>query len=186
MGKRVWMPIYDNDPNLIPQLEAQDQSVVSEKKAKVFLKVNRHNGTLEPYLCLKIPVIDPQTQQVVGIYAQGLAFSRVSLTALLKHQEKNKHPDLNIKLSPREKQVIFLFLANLSSLEIAETIGKFEGKKISKSTIDSLFNDQLYIKFDVHSRPALYALLQERGYDRLIPKELLTGGSTELGELLVY
>lgn len=105
-------------------------------------------------------------------------------TALLKKHQLNasEFP----KLSKREKQVIFFFMANLSSLEIAEMIYKIEGKKVAKSTIDSLFNDQLYAKFDVYSRPALYQKLQAMGYDQLTPKEVLSPTSRMLDAMRIY
>jgi hypothetical protein len=68
----------------------------------------------------------------------------------------------------------------LTSQEIADIIFKIEGKKISKSTIDSLFNDQLYIKFNVGSRTALYKKLEQLGYDKLIPSDVLSSTSTPL------
>lgn len=90
------------------------------------------------------------------------------------------------KLSRREKQVIFFFMANLSSQEITEMLYKIEGKHIAKSTIDSLFNDQLYVKFDVYSRAALYKKLQMLGYGQLIPKELLSCTSIMLDVVRAY
>lgn len=77
-------------------------------------------------------------------------------------------------------------MANLSSQEIADMIYEIEGKKIAKSTVDSLFNDQLYTKFDVYSRLALYKRLQALGYDQLTPKELLSTTSKLLDVMRIY
>ncbi len=60
------------------------------------------------------------------------------------------------------------------------------GKSITKSTVDSIFNDQLYAKFDVYSRIALYKKLQSLGYDQLIPKELLSTKSIMLDIMKAY
>ena len=91
-----------------------------------------------------------------------------------------------IKLSKREKQVIFLFLANLNSQEIADTLFKIDNKRITKSTIDSVFTDQLYLKFKVASCTALHKKLLELSYHEFIPQEILVCSSTPLKTLKIY
>jgi hypothetical protein len=74
----------------------------------------------------------------------------------------------------------------MSSQAIAEMLFQLEGKRVSKSTIDSIFNDQLYAKFDVYSRTALYNKLQELGYETKIPKDLLKNTSSLLDVINTY
>lgn len=189
-GKKVWLHLYDNDANFEEIIVAEDQTIIKSRESKLALKINKFHTGLLPYTCIKTPLINPKTNHVVGLLFQGFEIG----TMLLKKNaikvtvsEKNHAKSSALpKLTKREKQVIFFFMANLSSQEIAEMIYKMEGKKIAKSTIDSLFNDQLYAKFDVYSRPALYKKLQALGYDQLTPKELLSATSKLLDVMRVY
>ena len=79
----------------------------------------------------------------------------------------------NLKLTQREKEVIFFFMANCSSYEIAINIGKIYNKSISKSTIDSIFSNQLYLKFNVISRIQLQEELAKLGYATILPKSVI-------------
>ncbi len=91
-----------------------------------------------------------------------------------------------IKLSKREKQVVFLFLSNFNSQEIANILSQIDNKSISKNTIDSVFADQLFIKFNVVNRTALRNELLKYDFNRLIPKELLIDTSIPLDKMSTY
>ncbi len=190
IGQKIWLPLYDNDASFEDILVAEDQMIIQSREAKVVLKINLIHSELIPYTCIKAPLINPETNNVVGLFFQGFEmvetlFQKYAAKTLASEKNPLKLSKLP-HLSKREKQVIFFFMANLSSQEITEMIYKIEGKKIAKSTIDSLFNDQLYAKFNVYSRPELYKKLQALGYDQLTPKELLTPSSTMLGVMRVY
>lgn len=190
IDKKIWLPLYDNDVNFEEIISEEDQMIFNSRETKTVLKINKFQNGLIPYTCIKTPIINPNTNHVVGLLMQGF---EVGIDLLKKHAVTNidfKKNSANAaelpKLSKREKQIIFFFMANLSSQEIAEMIYKIEAKKVAKSTIDSLFNDQLYAKFDVYSRPALYKKLQTLGYDQLTPKELLSVASKILDVQRVY
>lgn len=190
LGKKIWLSLYDNDMNFEKIIVDEDQGIIDSREPKLVLKINRFCQGLMPYLAIKTPIINPETNHVVGILFQGW---EICTTALTAHLASTFQPDKKIenlsdrpKLSKREKEVIFFFMANLSSQEIAEMLYTIGGKPISKSTVDSIFNDQLYEKFDVYSRIALYKKLQSLGYDQLIPKELLSTKSIVLDIMKPY
>ncbi len=131
-------------------------------------------------------IINPETQNVVGILTQGFPAHSLSPEEIMFELDKEEHIEGTPKLTTREKQVIFLFLANYTSQDIAQKIGQFEGKKISKSTIDGVFNDRLYLKFDVHSRSKLREKLLSLGLASRIPKELLSIRSIDLNNIKTY
>jgi len=60
-----------------------------------------------------------------------------------------------IKLSRREKQILYYLAMGKSTKEIATIIGNLDSKIISYKTILSIINKKLYIKFDVISRGQL-------------------------------
>ncbi|MED7820227.1 MULTISPECIES: hypothetical protein [unclassified Francisella] len=188
INKDLWLPLYDNDPNIEKIVRQEEKDVIENKKVRIALKINRLQNKLTPYITHKLPIINSKTNNVVGVFCYCLGIGKINIETILQNALTTSVRQTNdsIMLSRREKQVIYLFMANLSSQEIASVISKIDKKKITKSTIDSLFNDQLYIKFSVYSRPELYKKLQVMGFDNLIPQELLKAGSTLLNSLMVY
>ena len=189
IGKKVWLSLYDDDPSFEKIIIEEDQKIINSREPNVLLKINKFCTGLMSYLAVKTPLINPETNHVVGILFQGFEIGLTDLTTVVKNLTPPKKlvelHDLP-KLTKREKQIVFFFMANLSSHEIAEMLYTIEGKRISKSTIDSIFNDQLYLKFDVYNRVALYKKLQSLGYEKMIPKELLSPKSIMLDIIHAY
>ena len=190
LGKKIWLSLYDNDMDFEKVIVDEDQVIINGREPKLVLKINRFCQGLTPYLAIKTPIINPETNHVVGVLFQGWEICTTALTthliSTLQSPKKIKNVSNQQKLSKREKEVIFFFMANLSSQEISEMLYKIGGKSITKSTVDSIFNDQLYAKFDVYSRIALYKKLQSLGYEQLIPKELLSTKSIMLDIMKAY
>ncbi len=170
---------------------SEDQKVFKSRKLQAFLKIDRFHNMIKPLIFIKSPIINPNTNNVVGLLLQVFEYGItnnfhqqiVSLYNSFSTKAKQLVP---IKLSKREKQVIFFFLAHLSSQEIAETLHKLENKRVTKSTIDSIFTDQLYLKFDVTNRIALHQKLLELGYNKFIPQEILISSSVPLEAAKIY
>ena len=188
IGKKVWLPLYGDQVEVEKMILAEDQKIISSHEPALLLKINKFPAGLKPYFCFKSPLINPENNNVEGLIIYGF---EAGLTAFKKHFTKsiaNKSDVINaaIHLTKREKQVIYFFMSHLSSQEIADVLYEMEGKKVSKSTIDTVFNEQLYPKFKAYSRPELYQKLQDAGYENLIPKEILQSGSFFLPVLQVY
>ena len=126
------------------------------------------------------PIVNPETKNVVALHVNVNRLDIFNLSILLASYYKNE--DLTLRelkgpvLTEREKQVVFFFLLNLESYTIAEVLSKIENKKITKNSIDQLFFKQLLPKFGVYSRKALYNILNENGYTRFIPQNILNDG----------
>ncbi|MDP1573781.1 MAG: hypothetical protein Q8L78_02440 [Coxiellaceae bacterium] len=188
IGKKVWLPLYGDQVEVEKMILAEDQKIISAREPALLLKVNKFSTGLKPYFCFKSPLINLENNSVEGLIIYGF---EAGLTAFKKHFVKstaNKSSLTNtaIHLTKREKQVIYFFMSHLGSQEIADVLHEMEGKKVSKSTIDTVFNKQLYPKFKVYSRSELYEKLQNAGYENLIPKEILQSGSFFLPVLQVY
>ncbi len=170
----------------------EDNEIIATKKPKAFLHIDKIKSRLTPLTFIKSPIIDPDNQEVIGVLCQAFEFATIDPREQLLRAYDNL-PSIEgtlrggcPKLTRREKQVIFLFLSNLNSQEITEVFYKLEGKKVSKSTIDSLFTDQLFPKFEVYNRQALYAKLINLGYNRLIPEEMLISQTFMLDTQSIY
>ncbi len=170
---------------------AEDINVITHKKRYEFLKIGNFCNKIQPLIVIKDPIINRTTGNVVGIFYWWKKISMNSLNQEIISSfnviSTNKTGvTIGVKLSKREKQVIFLFLTNLSSQEIASTLSLMDNKVITKSTIDGLFTEQLFVKFAVHSRVALREKLISLGFDHVIPKELLVSISIPLHEMNTY
>lgn len=111
IGKKVWLPLYDNDANFEEIIAAEDQTIIKSRESKVVLKINKFHAGLLPYTCIKTPLINPKTNHVVGLLFQGF---EIGTELLKKHamkaivSEKNHMKSFELpKLSKREKQVVF-------------------------------------------------------------------------------
>jgi hypothetical protein len=169
----------------------EDQSVIKSRKRHYTLKIHKFCGKIQPMLSMKEPIINPHTNEVVAIFIQTsklsmASFSQEIIKSLSNTKIINSSARQAYKLSKREKQVIFLFLSHLSSQEIADILSKMDTKKIAKSTIDGIFTEQLFVKFNVVNRVGLRKKLNELGYTQAIPAEILDGTIIPLQELQVY
>lgn len=191
IGKTVWFPLYDNDLDIEKIIREEDLFILNSRKPKMVFKINHFTTGLTPYICNKSPLINPETNDIVGILFQGFEIGIINVHQYLLKGISDPSKNISLSeecrhLSKREKQAIFLFMANLSSQEIAEVLYQIEKKQISKSGVDTLFYDQLYPKFKVRTRQALYKKLKAMGYDDMIPKEILISSSMLLNRMNVY
>lgn len=168
----------------------EDQQIIKTRKALPFIHIDSIKGKLTPLTFIKSPIID-NNNQVIGILCQVFEFTTLDPAQQILNMYKNLHLNKQSnqqlpKLSKREKQIIFLFLANLNSTEMVEIIHKMENKKLSKGTIDCVFTDQLFPKFEVYNRQALYAKLFQLGYNKLIPIEMIPKNTIPLEMRNIY
>lgn len=180
LGKKTYQKLYD-DHEIDRVLVQEDRLVIKNKQTIHLLKIHKVCEKLKPHICIKYPVLN-DVGDVIGILFQTIEISMYNFGEYLvdahKYEISANSGNLELPhLTKREQQVVYLFMNNFTSLEIADAIGQIEGKKISKSAIDNLFNDQLYKKFNVHNRPALLKILQKTGQNNLVPNSLLSSGS---------
>ena len=123
------------------------------------------------------PVYNAETGNIIALLCLAHNLEVFNLVDILRRFYKTGNlispRPINLQLTEREKQVIFFFLLNLDSRSIAEILTKIENKKISESSINHMFNQQLFPKFEVFNRKALYDKLIDSGYSRLMPKNIL-------------
>ena len=188
IGKVYLMPHFDQFLDIALD---EDSKVIKSRESHIFLKINKFHNVLKPLIFIKSPIINPSTQNVVGILFQAFEYGVANnfhqqISNLYNEFLINTKKLCAIKLSKREKQVVFFFLAHLGSQEIADMLYQLENKRITKSTVDSVFTDQLYLKFNVTNRVALYKKLLELDYDKFIPQEILISSSTPLEKVKIY
>ncbi len=182
--------MFINDANSALRI-CEDQQIIATRTALPFIHIDKIKGKLKPLTFIKSPIVDNSSNQVIGILCQAFDFATLNPAQqiLNTYQSLNLEPQQNQTLphlSKREKQIVFLFLANLNSAEMVDVIYQMEGKKLRKGTIDCVFTDQLFPKFQVYNRQALYAKLVQLGYNRLIPNEMLPKQTMALDTHTIY
>jgi len=156
----------------------QMKAVETRKSVKYLLMGSLRNGQPRFLIVSYAPIISPKTNNIIALYSNSKLVDTLNIWFVLsKYYAKGiavlDEFEYQIKLTNREKQVVFLFLLNLDSNTIAEIVSKIECKKISKNTIDQVFSMQLIPKFSVYNRKALYDKLVNLGYYRFVPNNVL-------------
>jgi len=156
--------------------EKEDHEVIQENHMISFLKIYPYPSGTRPLIFNKATLINKKTGNIIGIIIRVTDISVKNLASKILeiHQVKIGSQTItegaiSYNLTPREQQVIFLFMANFSSPDIAKIISQIEDKSISKSYIDKVFTDQLYVKFMVHDRKALFDKLYMLKLDDHLP-----------------
>ena len=167
--------LIDSNINTYRQRAIIEKKVIKLLSIRSFAKIGTIIGVVT-----NSPIINPETQNVVALHVYAHNLDVFNISSLLTNYYKNGtlsiHQPKGPFLTEREKQVIFFFLLNLESSTIAEVLGKVENKRISKNSIDQIFFKQLLPKFGVYSRKALYDKLNNLGYTRLVPQNILKDG----------
>lgn len=183
----------DKDLNIFPGTDfvevgtVEDEKVLLENHMISYLKIYPFVNGVKPLIFNKAALFNKFNNRKVGIAVRIFEISIKSLISKILeiHSIKlglsfYKNQIKNYKLTNREEQIIFLFLANFGSLDIAKIINQIEGKKITKSYVDKVFSQQLYAKFNVNDRKALFDKLNELGFSDYLPSHLLKFCSIEV------
>lgn len=182
----------ETNPKHLQQQQDIDLNQVIKNRQKVrSFAISEFDSKLQPFSLEKSPIINPHTNNVVGIFCNYRTLSFISMQLQIIRSLEVFDCDYTTdiskyKLTTREKEAIFLFLSGLSSKDIAFTLSKISGREISKSTVDSLFRDQLFLKFEVYNRDALFEKLLKLGFDRYVPTDLLPKVELPVSELIAY
>lgn len=174
------------------QSRNEEKIVLSKRKVIQSINFNFYDGKVQPYTTTKSPLINKNSDNVVGIHVvlQKIMYTNIKfslLKALEIYDLPLKDYDLSkYKLTKRECQVVFLFLNGLTSQEIASVLSKADGKELSKSAIDAVFSNQLRVKFDVYSRESLYQELIRLGFYRMIPNDLMVNIKLQISDVEIY
>lgn len=165
-----------------PEVMALQDKAIEKRSLVKYLLMGAFENSSTRFLVLSYaPIINPKTDNIVALYNSSKLVDTLNIWFILsKYYTKGVAVidkfEYQIKLTNREKQVVFLFLLNLDSSTIAKIISRIEGKTISKNAIDQVFKSQLIPKFSVFGRKALYDKLIDLGYYRFVPNNILRDG----------
>lgn len=128
------------------------------------------------------PIINHATQNIVGYLNTAHASSLNSIIKLIHslnytdNYEDHHHTKqlINIKLTKREKEIMFLYCLKLSCNDIAETLSNLHKKTISHHTVGNILRSKLFEKLHVHSGKALIeTVINNNLLNNNTPKEII-------------
>ena len=165
----------------------EEHNIIYNNSAEYYLNISTNNNHQIPVVFSKTPITNPHSGNVAGILIECLDMNIFSVSRNICRQMEIPNEPIKaqkaIRLSLREQQAVFLFLANFNSQDIADIINKIEGNHITKNTIDSIFRN-LFIKFDCANRVELFKRLIQYHFDQIIPKNILPECTIRLSRYL--
>jgi hypothetical protein len=152
-----------SDTKLIDNFQKQDSGIIKSQKRGIYLDVLSHQGTLKTVIVYKTPIINPSTNDVVGIYGQITTMLWPSIIKTLFKMHGSKGLLLNAKhlhdplsdypLTNIQHMVLFLSINNYSYSEIALLMNEF-GNKITPVQVNERL-ENLKLIFHVRTKAQL-------------------------------
>lgn len=154
----------------------QDEEVKSLRKEKFFIYVDRFD---QIGLIRKSPIINPFTNNVVGIIGYIIPFILPNISQLLYRVNNINHPivnkRLNYEMTTKQHMVLFLAVHNFSYTEISKVMTKI-GYSISPGRVNEHLESLKFI-FRVKSKEELIRKGLALSYHLYIPRGFLKSGS---------
>lgn len=170
--------------------EQEDKEVIKENHLISFMKIYPYPSGTRPVVFNKAALVNKKTGNTIGMMIRAIEIDIKNLPSKILdiHQIKVGSRSLdnnlaNYNLTPREQQIVFLFMANFSSPDIAKIISQVDGKNISKSYVDKVFSEQLYTKFNVNDRKALFDKLRALKFEDHLPPLFLKYCSVKISKI---
>lgn len=165
-------------------LVISNKVIANKSSIKMLLAHDFDNsGNIGAKIVTRKPIINPLTQNVVGLLDQFEDFNVNSNFAHLLFFVNKIHRENNlclvgadipgVKLGKRQHEILFLLLIGKSPKEIADFIIHFENSIISPATISAIINKQLYPKFEVSSTSQLIEKAILLGFANSIPESFI-------------
>lgn len=133
IGKKLELCSLEEEP-LITQIEAIRNTVIKEEKMISFMKMSNFNGSFKTYQLTYMPLFKPDGT-IFAILSSGKQarylmpreyFDHICTTKLKSLARKM---NLNIKLTDRQHQILYLLIYGLTQEEIAKVL------KITRTTV---------------------------------------------------
>ncbi len=147
---------------------------VEKKRVISYISLLPYAGLFKGYWSSIMPLFHPNGE-VIGFLCTATDYHLFGLNEFLLHYEKEIMPvklsisndELNIKLSKRQHEILFLICNGFSQEHAANILN------ISRGTVAKVITDQICPKFKIYSNSVkLIQTAKKLGIDRMIPKSL--------------
>ncbi len=167
----MYQQMEENQPHLVDKLvEIRKRVVDTKEEYQYLLNLHLHNG-IHSYRVTTYPVFAPDGS-VIATEIRCKVFYWFPFNQLLKDGlcEKPKLSSKHIKLTSRQKQIIFYLILGYPQQTIAEMIG------ISRGTIAKMIAEDICPKFNLPGTSAtvLVKTITQYDYEYLIPNGIIS------------
>lgn len=171
---------------LANKLQKQDLSTITKRNRGIYLEIIPYKGSLKIVVIYKTPIINPETDNVVGIYCQTenllwpslikTLFKMNNSKGLLLNQKNNTDPLIEYPLTNTQHIVLFLCINNYSYSEIALLMSEF-GNPITSVRVND-YLEQLKLIFHVRTKNQLIEKAIGLNFHTILPYDLFNNFST--------
>jgi hypothetical protein len=171
---------------LANKLQKQDLSTITKRNRGIYLEILPYKGTLKIVVIYKTPIINPETDNVVGIHCQvenllwpsliKTLFKMNNSKGLLLNQKNNTDPLIEYPLTNTQHIVLFLCINNYSYSEIALLMSEF-GNPITSVRVND-YLEQLKLIFHVRTKNQLIEKAIGLNFHTILPYDLFNNFST--------
>ena len=176
-----------NNPQIIKKIMTQDLQIISHKKCKNYLQIMFFNGKNNIWLQCKTPIINPETNNCVGIRGQitkliwphavkTLFKMHESNGLLIGHQGKSTNQFEDYPLNSFQHMVLFLCLNNYSYSAISVLLDEFGHTSTPVRVNDYL--EQLKLIFHVSTKGQLIEKAIGLNFNLFLPDGLFSKWSS--------
>lgn len=181
-------PKFIKNPQYLTAIQKEDQLVHDTLKTHRFLFIDNNNTI---FIVTKRPVINPATNNFVGIFACMRNFMHPHILNLIYKMNgvkfgmanANQTMPLKFELTERQHMVLFLYVNKYSNTEIASIMGIL-GQKLSAGRVNDHLENLKYI-FAVKSKEQLIEKAISYKYHLFIPRKFLKPGSYLLDDEII-
>ncbi|MFN8770961.1 MAG: helix-turn-helix transcriptional regulator [Neisseriaceae bacterium] len=171
---------------LMGKLQKQDLQVIKNRKRGIYLEIIPNAGSLKIVVINKTPIINPDTDNVLGIHGQigtliwpsliKTLFRMNGTKGLLLNQKCKTDPLIDYPLTNIQHIVLFLCINNYSYSEIALLMSEF-GNPITSIRVND-YLEQLKLIFHVRTKAQLIEKAIGLNFHTLLPYNLFNNFST--------
>lgn len=174
--------INTQTPQGILQNNKQEMKLINSRKSQIILFFANVNGSNHCFLTRKFPLINPSTQDVVGILMIAkkidiLEFRRMLSTTFLKREAVYNIPTTTEQLTEKQSSIVACLLLGFHKRkEIAHILDKYMSHSMNEQQIKYSLQ-LLYDRYKCSSTSELInAICSDPGIEYEIPAKLIPDG----------
>lgn len=163
---------------IAPSCISEDLECLRTLQVQQYISSQNHGGEIQLYLKQKTPVIDPDSQQGVGvrvdflpIYSLGHFKPYINNHIISYNHQNNAFVErIQVKLTELEELILFLLIMYVKPKVVTAHLNTILNKDVATSTVRNTIHQQLLRKFNVLTPEELIDKAIFLGYDTILPR----------------
>lgn len=166
---------------IAPSCISEDIECLRTLQVQQYISSQNHNGEIQLYLKQKTPIIDPDSQQGVGvrvdflpIYSLGHFKPFINSHIISYDKQDTAAVDRSlVKLTELEELILFLLIMYVKPKIVTSHLNTILNKDVATSTVRNTIHQQLLRKFNVTTPEELIDKAIFLGYDTILPRIMI-------------